>query len=267
MVRDIPRNVPYQLQQTMIIIRPRILISASIISLALLLVSASPLPSSDVALARGKDDLVTTDSPTFSQLQPRDVTEDIANLIVQGVRIYTNRSPATDEGKHKLLLLLQTLQSKISGLSWPNTQSPSLIDSIRQIIKTAKFTILEWPLTDQADIIKAIEACENAADTKGISTAVTPAEYKTPEEVKVLLGEIEREMSPPTGSGSVRTSNLAKVVFHTGHLSLKQQRTIRSELEKVYKIVSEWKGAVVGNQEYYVARLKDWKGLNSLMVE
>ncbi|KAG6835602.1 hypothetical protein H0H93_016599 [Arthromyces matolae] len=258
------------------IIQPPILISASIISLAVLLVSATPIPSFDVTSELDSNALVRTNSPRYSQL---------------GEAPYTKLFPRADETAVRAAVVrLHKSIGAIDRLANPlqKDRVASEVDVVKEVkeltlciegadakfmdkrvfdtIGTIKFFVLKHPSVQGKASIDAIEVCEDAAVAKDLPQA--PVWYQTPTRVKALLIDLKGDFQSTNGPG--RETQLAKLnymVLYILHLTQKEQRTIRTESQEGYSSIkdqiSNWQEGpdkVKAGQE-----LARWERLHSLL--
>ncbi|KAG6848094.1 hypothetical protein H0H93_003392 [Arthromyces matolae] len=169
------------------IIHSRILISASIISLALLLVSATPIPSFDVGCRSDSNaplmDNFTMGSTPLSKLQAPSPTKlftrgfsaaispRLSRLLTLSKKIstvYAESLPGfkfdSESGGQKNLVTMtdiNELKDSISGLTAEDVKDINiqLADGAIPFIKSL---VLEWPLNKKPEAITGIKACEAA---------------------------------------------------------------------------------------------------------
>ncbi|KAG6834329.1 hypothetical protein H0H93_010429, partial [Arthromyces matolae] len=268
---------PYQLQVKMIIIRPQILISASFISLALLLVSATPIPSPDLVSGAASNVLVTRNSDTISQPRKPWATQPLPRpysvLSAEDTpigRIQTKmaeirktyeedipmKNPSTEEHLvrkiNEFAVLIQGIPENVAA--FPITR-PMVCRDIAQI----KLDVAKWDeLKDKGPALTAIEACWKAAITifPVMETDVVPKHV-----LKLLSNLIKANSAEPEQFEELKGLN-----DHLLALSLDQQREIHKQLQDGYSVVQakikdweeEWN---VRAQE----EMKRWKWLNNLV--
>ncbi|KAG6847763.1 hypothetical protein H0H93_006163 [Arthromyces matolae] len=242
----------------MIIIRPRILISASLISLALLLVSATPIHSLAVPRAV-TNDLVRTDSaipPSVTKLFGR-ATGDYRRLQELRQSMYDASTKGCNNPDHLVYNLNQ--YASLAQQQGAEDIAHTTLSATRLV----KLIVAAWNPDQRQQGIHGIMACE-AAVTKDLSENLSWR--KSPPQVKMFLDD---DLKPllDNPSRSMQFRRLEDMVTYITFLTLKEQCTISKELEDGYDTIhdkvkqwadDEWKRLAM-------EELKKWNFLNSLV--
>ncbi|KAG6848584.1 hypothetical protein H0H93_015685, partial [Arthromyces matolae] len=243
----------YQIQDNMIIIRPQVLISASFILLALLLVSATPIPSPFVVSGATIDALETRNSD-----KPK---AELHNL--------SDNPIASNE--QKLAFTIGQVAGVISEMPAEEVLKPDTGTLVFRTIVCSKFTVAKWGeskggevsgagwahLQEREAAITNIKACEAAAIAK------FPHLENKPAEALKLMGNFIGEDTAP----GLQLHELDIFVEYLSKLSLVQQGTIREELEKGYTTVQNKINGWTDDhcKQQAETELRVWRWLSSLV--
>ncbi|KAG6816072.1 hypothetical protein H0H93_008567 [Arthromyces matolae] len=242
----------------MIIIRPlaQILISTSIVSLALLLASATPIPSHGVISGADGNALVTRDPSSFSITHAQSETEffprgsqpdeptsqtggdsSVVSRLEQLTRTM-HEKPASEEAMVKKLQnfgnLIHQLEEKDCAVS--RKVFKDIVRDVLNAIVTAKYIVMGFRSKKQ-DAVKEIEACEVAALAKGLQR---PAVYSvTTTTIEQFMNKFQFEDSTDinTPSWMDQFNEVTALVTHLPYLPIADQRKMREELETKYESI------------------------------
>ncbi|KAG6836267.1 hypothetical protein H0H93_009589 [Arthromyces matolae] len=273
------------------IIRSRIFISASIISLALLLVSATPIPSVDVMLVADNNaldmaELTTTLSklwaPSVNKLSTRGkettISPGLHHLLAVSnkiIRAYRNSLPKSvffhrqSNGQENPVTMedIEELKRSISKLTDADF-GDKYIQLADDAIPFAKLLVSVWPSKEKADAFNHIEACEATMHLKHLPS--DNVFHREPRQMIQLLDDFTKESKPNrTDTRWTPLKELDLLVTAIAFLTRQEQGTINKELEDGYKTVKakidEWEGK--DDKESAQRYLEKWEGLNSLLQE
>ncbi|KAG6836271.1 hypothetical protein H0H93_009593 [Arthromyces matolae] len=267
----------------MIIIRPRILISASIISFALLLVSATPVPAFSGARNNApaigftilRESLLVSKlrAPSGTTLFTRGDEIALSSTLVDLFALLGNITSAFEKSLSKsafndpayqlTLEDIKKLKRLISNLTDADIKDPriKMVDVARAHVK---FLVLDWPSDRMPQTIKDIEACEDVMLAKKI-----PRDPRhTPDRMKQSLVAFKEQSKPTDAHRGLQQLDyrLSDIMLDIACLTLKEQKTIEKELELAYKDaqhkIKEWGAAVDSGGRFYLTK---WEGLNNLL--
>ncbi|KAG6834968.1 hypothetical protein H0H93_006024 [Arthromyces matolae] len=264
----------------MIIIRPRNLISASLISLALLLVSATPIHS--LAVSRAITNDLVGNNPVirepfskcylnsgfhehvFSVSQAPSVTEPFGHATGDPGRLQELRVvmyAASRKGCNDPDRLVDDLNEYARLV--PQQRAEDLASATLYATRKVKLIVAAWNPDQRKRGIHAIMACEDAV-AKDLSGKLSWR--KSPQLVKDFLEEDLEPVFDMRGR-YIKLSRLEDMVTYITLLTVKEQCTISKELEDGYNTIhdkvkhwadDEWKRLAM-------EELKKWNSLNSLV--
>ncbi|KAG6817101.1 hypothetical protein H0H93_007514 [Arthromyces matolae] len=236
----------------MIIIRPQVLISASFILLALLLVSATPIPSPGAVSGAPSDALVMTDSSQSSHLQMRSVTELFARHTKSLYEMLEEETKKMFEVPNSERAMTTTIHKVASLIAELPPKHPTASSRIFAAIAAAKNFVSAFGLEKQ-DAIEAIEACEAAVKQKELAK---PFSYKPPTEITGLVDGVVAQFD---------AAKLTLLIRSIPFLSLEEQRGISKKLEKGYEEITNHIAGSEKLKDEFQGRMDSWKELNSLV--
>ncbi|KAG6848013.1 hypothetical protein H0H93_004191 [Arthromyces matolae] len=292
---------PRQLQDKMIIIRPRILISASLILLALLLVSATPIPSPPVVSGALSDAPALRNSDIVPQLQAPSVVKLLArgngastpvsstvshpdgpsietggdSPVVRDLKQLTQEMQKMPVSEEAMLTTLKEVENLIPKLE---EKDFTVSSDVFLAIGAVKFTVAAFKSKRQA-AIEAIEACEAAALAKKLPR--DGCFSKTNEDIRNSIQGLLEGNPKSTDSLSMahflckQKIQLRRLAEEISYLRLAKQREMRTGLEEGYNAFNAkmegWRlrsRARFGDpREVRLKELEKWKMLNSLVEE
>ncbi|KAG6818415.1 hypothetical protein H0H93_005152 [Arthromyces matolae] len=266
----------------MIVIFPKILIAcSSLISLTLLLVSATPIPSVDVASAAGNVDFFTKNSALASVPQATSVTKlfartdenPVTHLVALKIKSALWHVPRQMGDKGEVAKEIHQLAELIPRLPphdhIPQLRPESTSTVVYSTIKNFKSLISAWESTDtdRKSGIEGIEACEAAAKAKGLSR-----DPEIPGKITNMLKDLEK---PPTLSSDnskstmlSQTKQLDSLVPSILSLTFEEQKRMSQMLERGYEVAAakivHWPAK---DDCTVVAKrlLEQWQAFNSLL--
>ncbi|KAG6819578.1 hypothetical protein H0H93_010569 [Arthromyces matolae] len=248
----------------MIFIRP-ILISASLISLGLLLVDASPILSLGGLSGENGNALITSNPSKFSKPRERSLsklfgryTDDPYDRVMRQTRKLRDKPDSEDsmvQTIHDVATLIPRIEVGV------NNDAQALNERVFGAIANVKTYVLTFK-SRKEDAIKDIEACEAAMLDKGLHPHFDPEV-----EIVTSLKELGTELKATNFRKAAILSHLIRLVQIVPGLLLTKQRTMREKLEAGYlaanTTISGWEeGPAKVNAEIV---LKKWEGLNSFV--
>ncbi|KAG6836800.1 hypothetical protein H0H93_003046 [Arthromyces matolae] len=248
----------------MIFIRP-ILISASLILLALLLVDASPILSSGGLSKENRNALVTSNPSKFSKPQKRSssklfarYTDDPYNRVMRQTGKLRDKPDSEDDMVrtiHDVATLIPLIEVG------DNNDAKALSERVFGAIANVKTYVLTFK-SRKEDVIKDIDTCEAAMLDKGLHPHFDP-------EVEIItsLKELGTELKATNFRKAVILSHLIRLVQIVPGLLLTKQRTMREKLEAGYLAAKTTICGWEEGREKVDAEilLKKWEGFNSFV--
>ncbi|KAG6835397.1 hypothetical protein H0H93_001883 [Arthromyces matolae] len=226
------------------LIRPQILISASLISLALLLASATPIPSLDVVVSRADgNSLITKDSPPLSEVQAPSVTKlfarvshfdewmDLNDIVlafdkgIDGTYGYS----ATSDQKKDLVRKITELKGLISSSEGVLGHTGIVDLTMSRRIAIIKLWVSTWELDkNKKDAVIGIKSCEAAMVKNHF------ARDYMPETMLEELDEFVWEFNNKESSIRWKIGRLTALSRFVASLTLEEQSTIRDRLKALF---------------------------------